>query len=384
MRRLLLLLFAGLTLLTVVACGSYEPLHKGGIDPSTGLYTREDEDIVVFDTLPLVLRRTYLAGDRVSRQFGVGGTHPGDWYLIGDGATYQWAELILSTGGRIHFDRTSPSTSGVDPVFEHRSTPTEFFGSQLRRDPAGWALRFTDGRVAVFKRCPPGTSEVCSIMQMRDANGHRIDYLRDGSGLLRKMQGDTHSIAFEYDAARRIVVARDSLEHVVRYTYDAGGHLVRVLTSDGNVRAYTYGARGEMLTIDEPGWRIENEYDGAGRVVRQTTRFPGDDDPAVISLAYTVRDGSVVHTHIVEYDGTHTRQSYNRHHYLLAEIFDADGFDPISVSYDRNETTNLTSAVSIQCRGASGPVALTVPIASRFEQLNVKAAIDRACGGTPR
>jgi hypothetical protein len=50
---------------------SYEPLHKGGVDPSMGLYTREDDDLIVPDTIPLVLRRTYLSGDHASRQFGV-------------------------------------------------------------------------------------------------------------------------------------------------------------------------------------------------------------------------------------------------------------------------------------------------------------------------
>lgn len=378
MRRRLLLPLASLTL-ALAACTPYHPLHKGGVDPGTGLYTREDEDLVVFDTMPLVLRRTYLAGDRISRQFGVGGTHPGDWYLIGDGATYQWAELILSTGGRIHFDRTSPGTSGVDPVFEHRSTPTDFFGAQLRRDAGGWGLHFADGRFALFKQCPPRTHEVCSILEMRDGRGHRVRYVRDESGLLLKMQGDGESIAFEYDAARRIVAARDSRGNVVRYTYDERGRLTRVLTPTGSVREYTYDTRDEMLTIDEPGWHIENEYDAAGRVVRQTTRYPSGDDADVIGFDYTVRDGVVVQTDIAEYDGTRTRQTYNPRHYLLSETFDADGDDPVFVSYERDGRTNLTASIAIQCRGGDGPVAVTVPIASSLERAGVEAAIGRAC-----
>ena len=70
---------------------SYEPKHKGGVDTSSGLYTREDEDLIVRDSVPLVLTRTYLSGYHVSTQFGVGGTHPGEWYLIGDGARFQWS-----------------------------------------------------------------------------------------------------------------------------------------------------------------------------------------------------------------------------------------------------------------------------------------------------
>ena len=37
-------------------------------------------------------------GDHVSRQFGVGGTHPGEWYLIGDGSAFQWALGYARTG----------------------------------------------------------------------------------------------------------------------------------------------------------------------------------------------------------------------------------------------------------------------------------------------
>jgi YD repeat-containing protein len=369
----------GLLSILAMACGPYAPVHKGGVDPSTGVYVREDEDLVLFDTVRLVLRRTYLAGDRVSRQFGVGGTHPGEWYLIGDGATYQWAELILANGGRIHFTRTSPGTSGVDPVFEHRSTPTRFFGARLQRDPAGWGLHFRDGGLAVFQRCPPGTAAVCSILEMRDGNGHRTRYVRDASGLLIEMQGDAHSITFEYDAARRIVLARDSLGDAVRYVYDDRGHLSRVLGPGGIVRTYTYSDRDEMLTIDEPGWRISNEYDAASRVIRQVTRFPGADEAAVISFDYTVRDGSVIQTDVTEYDGTHTRQTYNRHHYLLSRTFDLDGARPVSVSYDRDDTTNLTTAIRLRCHGSGQPVDTAVSIPPEFEQAGVRAAIADLC-----
>src|SRR5512134_2321543 len=72
----------------------YEPLHKGGVDLPTGLYTRENEDLVVNGTPALILRRTYLSGYRISKQFGIGATHPGEEYLIGDPERFQWAALI--------------------------------------------------------------------------------------------------------------------------------------------------------------------------------------------------------------------------------------------------------------------------------------------------
>jgi hypothetical protein len=65
---------------------SYVPLHKGGVDRSTGLYEREDDDLVLKATPPFVLRRTYRTNDRRSLEFGVGASHNGEWYLYGDGA----------------------------------------------------------------------------------------------------------------------------------------------------------------------------------------------------------------------------------------------------------------------------------------------------------
>ena len=348
-RRPLVLLVLGVTTATV-ACAPYQPRHKGGIDPSSGLYTRHDEDIVVLDSPPLVLKRTYLSGDHASRQFGVGGTHAGEWYLIGDGKTFQWAELILEDGGRIHFNRVSPGTSAVDGVFEHRSTPTRFFESRLRWDPRGWALAFKAGGAALFKRCNPDNSDRCSILEMSDASGRRIRYVRDPSGLLLEMQGENREILFDYDSSRRIVRASDSADHWVRYEYDRGGRLSTVRDSDGAVRSYTYSARDELLTIDEPGWSIENEFDANGRVVRQTTRYPDSDDEYTIRFAYMVRDGAVIQTDTTEYDGSHTRTVYNRSGYRVLETVHLDGPNPVEVLFDRDERTNIARSAAVRCR----------------------------------
>ena len=56
---------------------AYEPLHKGYIHLGTGLYIREDEDLIVRGTPTLFLRRTYRSGFHVQREFGIGTTHNG-------------------------------------------------------------------------------------------------------------------------------------------------------------------------------------------------------------------------------------------------------------------------------------------------------------------
>ncbi len=142
--------------------GAYQPRHQGHVDISTGLYVGEDEDLVLTQTPPFALTRTYLSGDRVARQFGIGTTHNAEWYLIGDPSNFKWAELILADGGRIHFDRVSRGTSYQAALFTHRSTPTAFYGSRLGWTGFHWIVRFRDGSLATFKDCGPDNSSVCS------------------------------------------------------------------------------------------------------------------------------------------------------------------------------------------------------------------------------
>jgi YD repeat-containing protein len=356
---------------------SYEPLHKGGVSTGIGLYTREDEDLIVSDTVPLVLRRTYLSGYHASKQFGVGATHPGEWYLIGDSATFQWVELILADGGRIRFHRVSSGTSFANALFEHWSTPSSFFGSRLGWVGLQWALRFADGSLASFQSCGPANT-ACSLIEMRDADGHRIRYIRDRSGLLLKIQGPTREIAFDYDANRRIVHAYDSPTHGVRYSYDEGGRVSQVVSSDGTVRAYTYNSRDEMLTIDEPGWVISNTFDDSGRVVRQVTQLSDSTDSTTFEFAYTVSNGSVVQTDMTR-NGVRTRYTYNSSHYETSETMNADGPNPISVVYDRRADTNLIRALTVRCVGRDGHVIRNVTARSGTEEATAREVIQREC-----
>ena len=55
----------------------------------TGLYVRNDQDLIVQGgDLPIVVQRTYRSEDQVSRAFGVGTSHNGEWYLRGDGDAF--------------------------------------------------------------------------------------------------------------------------------------------------------------------------------------------------------------------------------------------------------------------------------------------------------
>src|SRR5205823_3634998 len=204
----------------------YWPVHKGGVDLSTGVYTREDDDLFMNTANPIVLRRTYQSADQHSRQFGINATHPGEWWLHGDGdQRVPWGELILPDGARVHFTRISPGETKEGAVLRHDSTPSKFNGALLMWTASRWEMRFRDGSLAVFLTCR-GPKDHCSLAEQSDPRGHRIVYVRDEAGTLLRMESEGQSIGFEYDDHERIVRAYDTSQHIVRYSYDERGRLI--------------------------------------------------------------------------------------------------------------------------------------------------------------
>jgi YD repeat-containing protein len=339
------------------------PLHKGHVDISKGLYIREDDDLVVPTPFPMVLRRTYLSGYRVSREFGIGTTHTGQWFLIGDNnPRIPWAELILADGGRIHLARISPGDSQETAVLKHVGTPTIFNGALMRWNSSKWVMQLQDGSQAVFLDCQ-AADEVCLLIERADAHGNRITYVREHGKRLDRMESADQRIMFEYDSHDRITSVSDSSRRRVTYAYDDRGRLVTASGSDGVIRRYAYDDGDQLIEVREPGRIVANTFDPSGRLVKQVVKdSDGDDDPYVTTLAYTVEDGSVTRTDIGEDDGTTSVYRFNRSHYVISQTLDADGLAPVTMTIDRDDATNAARAVSVSCRNRLGPVSQTFPL----------------------
>jgi len=353
------------------------PVHKGHTDIGTGLYIREDDDFFIDGVTRPVIRRTYLSGDHASRQFGVGTTHSGEWFLRGDASNLVWVELMLSDWGRIRFNRVTPGKSFATALFQHESTPTEFYGALLGWVGWEWVMRFADGRIAIFKACGPVKHDVCSLIEMRFPGGRTVSYVRDASGRLTAIRSGGQSISLEYDDGGRIVRGRHTSGRTTTYEYDDQGRLRRQASSDGELRSYGYNDRDEMITIAEPGRVIENEFED-GRLVKQITRS-ADDDPYTLRLSYTVVDGRVTMNDITENDGTHTVYRFNENHYTLSEIIDARGSNPVSITYDRSFSTNIALAMTIRCLGPEGHVIRTVPTSPGLDDEVKRSVIATEC-----
>jgi YD repeat-containing protein len=350
---------------SAVAHQPWRPLHKGGSDLSTGVYIRDDDDLIVNTPFPIVLRRTYNSGDGFSRQFGQDATHAGEWWLFGDGnPRIPWADLILPTGGRIHFVRISPGNTQVGAVLRHDSTPTEFNGALLSWTGSLWEMRFRDGSTASFLDCQTD-KEVCSLVERRDPDGHRIEYVRDRSGRLLRMESEGQSIAFDYDDHKRIIRAYDTSQREVSYTYDDRGRLVRVTGTERIVREYDYDERSLLVGVREPGRILQNWFDEAGRWVKQVVkRSEHDEDPYVATARYVVKGDLIIESDFDAGDGLLVER-YNTDHYVISETLDADGPAPIVFAYNLDPVTNVSKGGTMSCVGPSGPVTRTAQIAAK-------------------
>jgi YD repeat-containing protein len=340
------------------------PLHKGYADISTGVYIREDDDLVVNTPLPIVLRRTYNSGDGFSRRFGLDMTHPGEWWLYGDGNPgVPWGDLILATGARMHFVRISPGDTQEGAVLRHDGTPNEFNGALLSWTGSLWEMRFRDGSVASFLDCQTDR-QVCSLIERRDPDGHRIAYVRDRSGTLLRMESEGQSIVFDYDDRKLIVRAYDTAQREVSYAYDDRGRLVRATASDGIVRTYEYNERNNLVGVREPGRILHNWFDDEGRWVRQVVKgSEQDDDPYVATVRYVMEGDAIVESDFNEGDGL-TIYRYNAHHDVVSEALDADGPAPIVFAYNLDPVSSASNGVTMSCLGPSGPIIRAVQAAA--------------------
>ncbi len=191
------------------------------VDLASGLFVLRNADLAVPDVLPVALTRTYRQRDSHSRDFGIGSTHPHQMFLW-SAAQFQQVDLVLPSGGRLHYSRTSPGISYLDAEFTQTTRPGAYYLSRIRWNGHGWDLTLQDGTVYVFGVRAP-------LQAIRDRWGNQVTIVRQGGAAtgpiaaIRSPNG--RWLELSYDPSNRISQARDNGGLAVDYTYDGGGHL---------------------------------------------------------------------------------------------------------------------------------------------------------------
>lgn len=285
------------------------------VDCATGLFIERKVDLYLPDVMPIVLERTHISRDTLSRPFGIGATHPYQIFLWNpNGGGYQEVDLILPDGDHIHYVRISPGTGYIDAVFEHTNSQTKFYKSQIVWNGNGWNLTLKDGTIYVFGDNAP-------LQSIRDRYGNQITLTRSGGqmGNITKITSPNQKfIAMTYDSLNRITQATDNLGRIVKYEYDSLGRLSKVTDPMGGITEYTYEQFfHKMLTIKNPRNNIyvTNEYDGNQRIFRQTRA-----DSTTFQFTYvTDGNGKIVQTDITNPRGYVRRLTFNSAGYILTD-----------------------------------------------------------------
>jgi len=309
------------------------------VDLSTGLFVLTKTDLTLPDTIPLSLIRIYRPGDSTSRAFGIGTSHPYDMFLWSNN-NYHDADLILPDGGRIHYVRVSPGTAYWDAVYEHTSSPSAFYKSQISWNGSGWDLRLTNGTVFVFP-------ENCPLQSIRDRYGNQLTVTRAFGVIGNITQLTTPNgrwLQFSYGSGNRISQIKDNSGRTVNYTYDSSGRLWKVFDANGGITEYTYDTAHRMLTIKDPRSIIylTNEYDSNGRVIRQTQA-----DNSIYEFAYTLNgSGKVTQTDVTDPRGKVRRVTFNSSGYTLTDTRALGTSEQRTVTYARQSGSNFILGVT--------------------------------------
>lgn len=328
------------------------------VDPFTGLFVYDKTDLALSDTMPVTLSRTYRPNDLQPRAFGVGATHPYDMTIIGDNGSHSpsYGELILPDGARIRYERTNPDVSPA--AFEHTATPTVFYKSMMVATSGGivggWDIRLRDGTTFHFMKRSRGIwihSVDVYLTGIEDRYGNTVTIQRDDSlRITRITSPNGRWMEFTYDTApvypNRIVEARDNLGRTVSYTYDAAGRLWKVRDAKGGVTEYTYDGDNRMLTIKDARGIVylTNEYDGNGRVFRQTQA-----DGTTYLFSYILdANGVVTATDVTDARGIVRRFTFNASGYTLTETRAVGKPEQQTVTFERQPVTNKVTSMTDQ------------------------------------
>jgi RHS repeat-associated protein len=311
------------------------------VDCATGLFLHTRSDVYLADDVPIEMVRTYRPGDPVVRHFGKGTNHTYGLYLRNPDAptSRERIELILPDGSRIEFQRTGGTSLHGNYVWEHKATPTRFFGAQLTAPTVGveelWHLRLQDGSVYKFHSGGGGGG----LAQMVDRDGNRLFFIRQG-GVWRIATQNGRYIDLSRDTAGRITQIKDLIGRVWKYEYNAAGYLGKATYPDNTFEEYTYDAAGRMLMVrDRRGTlMVTNAYDAVGRVKKQTLADAGS-----FSFAYaTGANGSIVRTEVTDPRGSVRRLQFGDGGYLTRQTFALGQPEQQTIVYERNAAHFVT------------------------------------------
>ncbi len=301
------------------------------VDPYSGMFTYEKDDIGYPAPSNLTLRRYYDSGNTVVGSFGRGTTSNFNHNLQGSGDALTY---IPPEGGRYIFSKNA------DGSFSNINYPFLRGVRAYLKDDGTRTLKFKNGDVYTFDTAGRVTA-------IRSLNDYLINITRDGFGNITGLN-DSFGRAFfisstnvQVGSSIFTLVERvtDAMGRQVGYAYDSLARLTSVIMPDGSKIIYSYSANSRLASITNPRGYVEvtNQYDSAGRVISQTHA-----DGGIFKIDYSVVGGIVTETRVTEPNGGVTIYRFNGLGYRT-EVTNPYGQ---KTTYGREFSTNNSNSVT--------------------------------------
>lgn len=301
------------------------------VDISSGTFVIEKTDMAIRGLLPLDIKRTYRTRLQGVGSFGLGGSFNYDLFLRPSGS--QAMTLVSSDGNRYIFSRQPDgSLANTSYPFLKGVVITPLIDGRTQ-------LRLRDGTIQIF-------NSAGWLIEERDRNSNRTLIKRGSQNRVIEVTDPAgRSLTFGYVSIRRglgffllISSITDPAGRVTRYGYDLRARLTTVTDPSGGVTTYTYDADERIASItDARGVTyLTNEYDSAGRVIKQTQA-----DGGFYTFRYTLAGSTITQTEVTDPNGKTTTYRFNSRQYI-ARIVDVNGQ---MTRFERDFATNQLTAI---------------------------------------
>jgi RHS repeat-associated protein len=316
------------------------------VDLHTGLLNYHKTDLVVPDTIPIVIERTYRQGDSRSYGFGIGAQSLYDMHLWSNNNEYaREVDLVLPDGGTVLYKRTTPGESLTNAEFKATETPGMFYESTLKVNQAenvtGWDLSLTNGTTYVFTGGAP-------LRAIRNRQGQELKITRERSGEAGNITQITSPhgrwVTFAYNASNDITEIKDDAGQALKYSYDAYGRLEKATDAAGRTTSYEYNPENEMTAVKDGRGNtyLETEYEAHGRVAKQKLG-----DGGTYSFAYAEnKEGNVEATTVTDPRKIEKKVTFNTEGYPTAETNALGTGIEQTTKYEPQASTGLPLSVT--------------------------------------
>ena len=285
----------------------------------TGAYNFMYEDLKLEGIIPLTFLRVY--NSRYNKgALGTGFTHSYDYSLINDRGIIR----VTMPGGEEQIFLTLRG-GGYDSLADS--------GFVLENEADGsYRMTHEDGAAFIF-------SNDGKLQTISNPDGTQVAQLTYNGDELTEIDGIAGSYTLAWSNGH-ISSVTDNAGRTVSYEHD-NDLLTGVTNADGDTLHYTYDGNGYLNTATdfEGEVYIENEYDGIGRVVKQT--FINADIPTVSTVSY---DDEARVTTCVDANGLETRYYYDNHRNIqkIGTVIDGTEYTTAN-TYDGDYRANSAS-----------------------------------------